>query len=217
GRLERVSETQLHLPSRREVLDLTESRELRTVDSAPDTRIVAREEEHRYRLLQRRGPVLPPLSIEEVEHVVYVDHHLDGMAGGGGEGFCRARVERPEPGVATAVALEDPSALPAQARIALDEWVEDVVVHRVLLRGSPEASGGAVTVDRDVSAVAGYIDCIVRHRPAADSVGVGVASDRVGVLRAGDARVPKRHPNAVRQTHRTVGIDAMRHFEQRRP
>ena len=41
--LEHISEAELRLPPRREILDLAESRELRAVDATPGTRVIADE------------------------------------------------------------------------------------------------------------------------------------------------------------------------------
>src|SRR5215216_665956 len=70
--LEHVSDAQFHLATGGEILNLTEPWELRPVDPAPGARIVAHDGEHGCAGFQVGDPVLPPLPVEEVEHVVHV-------------------------------------------------------------------------------------------------------------------------------------------------
>src|SRR3989454_6083898 len=91
--LEHVPHAELHLPPRREVLVLTESRKPQSIDSAPGVRIVAHEAKHRRADVGRRDPGLPPLLVDQVEHVVHVRSHLERLAGDGWDGLCQPRVE----------------------------------------------------------------------------------------------------------------------------
>src|SRR6266480_6757634 len=98
-RLEDVPDAELHLPPRREVLDLVQPRQLRPVDPAPRACVVAHEAKHRRAYLRCRDPGLSPLPVDQVEHVIHVSCQLERLARDRRKGFCHTRIDRAEPRV----------------------------------------------------------------------------------------------------------------------
>src|SRR2546422_4229786 len=133
------------------------------VNSAPRTGIGTRqlEDRQRGRVTGSEARLSPP-SIEQVEHVVDVGRQFKGVAREGWKRLRHTCVEDAEPRIVATVALKDPAALLAQARLGPDEAVEQGI-DRVLLGRGAEAGCGAVAVKLDVGAVAGHIDRSEEH------------------------------------------------------
>src|SRR3989440_1661257 len=214
-RLEDVADTELHLPPRCQIRRLAKLWEWRhLVYSAPRTSIVTRQlqDRQRGRVTSREARLSPP-SIEQVEHVVDVGRQFKGVAREGWKRLRHTCVEHAEPRIVATVALKDPAALLAQARLGPDEAVEQGI-DRVLLGRGAEAGCGAVAVKLDVGAVAGHIDDVVEERlRGADTVGVGIARDGVRERHSRRAGVQEGESDLVRQPHGSAQFEAMRDLE----
>src|SRR5256885_10479341 len=209
-RLEDVSDTELHLPPRCQIRRLAKLWEWRhLVDSAPCTRVVTRQlqDRQRGRVTSSEARLSPP-SVEQVEHVVDVGRQFKGVAREGWKRLRHTCVEHAEPRIVATVALKDPAALPAQARLGPDEAVEQGI-DRVLLGRGPEAGCRTVTVELDVGAVAWHIDDVVEERlRGADTVRAGIAHDGVRERHSRRAGVQERESDLVRQPYGSAQFEA---------